>query len=100
MNTIIEPFRIKTVEPIRLTSPEEREAILRKADFNLFRVPADGGPTQRLTDKPGNHSPRFNKQFTHFFDYYSQSGQPIRVDLRDAAGMVPTDECGRHGGTR
>ena len=31
MKTVIEPFKIKTVEPLRFTSREEREAILKKA---------------------------------------------------------------------
>ena len=29
MTTIIEPFRIKTVEPIRMTTPQERPRLLR-----------------------------------------------------------------------
>ena len=40
MKTIIEPFRIKMVEPIRMTTPEERERYLRDASFNLFLVKA------------------------------------------------------------
>ena len=31
MKTIIEPFKIKMVEPLKLTTPDEREAILRRA---------------------------------------------------------------------
>ena len=41
MKTIIEPFKIKMVEPIKLTTPDEREAILRRAHFNLFQIPAE-----------------------------------------------------------
>jgi tryptophanase len=40
MKTIIEPFRIKAVEPLFVTTADEREAILRDARFNLFRVRA------------------------------------------------------------
>jgi tryptophanase len=36
MKTIIEPFRIKSVEPIRFTSREERESLLRAAHWNTF----------------------------------------------------------------
>ena len=38
MKTIIEPFRIKSVEPIRMTTVGERRAIIRRAHFNLFGV--------------------------------------------------------------
>src|SRR3954452_8475668 len=50
MKTIIEPFKIKMVEPIRLTTPEEREAILRQAHFNVFRIPAADVIIDLLTD--------------------------------------------------
>jgi tryptophanase len=40
VKTIIEPFRIKSVEPIRMTTPAERQAHLRRAGYNLFRVRA------------------------------------------------------------
>jgi tyrosine phenol-lyase len=50
MKTIIEPFRIKTVEPLRLTTPEEREHILRKAGFNVFLIHAEDVLIDLLTD--------------------------------------------------
>jgi len=48
--TIIEPFRIKTVEPIRWTTREEREDLLRRAHYNLFQLPADAILIDLLTD--------------------------------------------------
>ncbi len=50
MRRIIEPFRIKVVEPIRFTEPEEREAVLRAAGFNLFKVPSESVIIDLLTD--------------------------------------------------
>ena len=50
MKTIIEPFKIKMVEPIKLTTPDEREAILRRAHFNLFQIPAEDVIIDLLTD--------------------------------------------------
>ncbi len=50
MKTIIEPFRIKSVEPLRMTTPEERLEILRKAEWNLFRIPAEDILIDFLTD--------------------------------------------------
>jgi tryptophanase len=50
MRTIIEPFRIKSVEPIRMTSHAERREILARAGYNLFRVPAEDVIIDLLTD--------------------------------------------------
>jgi tyrosine phenol-lyase len=50
MKTIIEPFKIKMVEPIKLTTRQEREAILRRAHFNVFQVPAEEVIIDLLTD--------------------------------------------------
>ena len=50
MTVIIEPFRIKVVEPIRRTTREERERILAAAGYNLFKVPADAILIDLLTD--------------------------------------------------
>ena len=50
MKTIIEPFKIKVVEPLRMTTMAEREEILRAARFNVFGVHATDVLIDLLTD--------------------------------------------------
>jgi tryptophanase len=50
VKTIIEPFRIKAVEPLRMTTAAERRAILEQADWNLFRIRAEDILIDLLTD--------------------------------------------------
>jgi tryptophanase len=46
----VEPFRIKTVERIKITSRREREEILKQAGFNVFNIPAEKVFIDLLTD--------------------------------------------------
>jgi tryptophanase len=48
--TIIEPFRIHSVEPLSMTTPEQRDTELREAGYNLFAVPSRRVLIDLLTD--------------------------------------------------
>ncbi|MDL1892669.1 tryptophanase [Sphingobacteriales bacterium CHB3] len=50
MKTIIEPFKIKSIEPINFTTEREREAYLRRAFYNMFLLPAEEVLIDLLTD--------------------------------------------------
>lgn len=48
--TVIEPFVIKSVEPIQMTTRHERITILKENHYNLFKVPAKDVLIDLLTD--------------------------------------------------
>jgi tryptophanase len=50
MKTIIEPFRIKSVEPIKMTTRAQREAFIKAADYNVFKLDSENVIIDLLTD--------------------------------------------------
>src|SRR6185503_3416207 len=50
MKTIIEPFRVKAIEPIKITTRQQREQYLRAAWYNLFLLSAENVIIDLLTD--------------------------------------------------
>ena len=50
ITTIIEPFRIKSVEPLHWTTREQRERLLRASNYNLFLLAAEDVLIDLLTD--------------------------------------------------
>jgi tyrosine phenol-lyase len=82
VRTFIEPFRIKSIEPIRWTTREQREHFLRSAHYNLFLLQADNVFIDLLTDSgtgamstfqwgaimEGDESYAGSRSFTRFHD--------------------------------
>lgn len=96
--TIIEPFKIKSVEPIRFTTREEREKFLKDAGYNAFLIHADDVLIDLLTDS--GTSAMSAKQWAGIMDgdeSYAGSKSFYRFEsvVRNITGMkfiIPTHQ--------
>jgi tryptophanase len=96
--TIIEPFRIKSVESVKFTRREDREAALRAAGFNVFRLRAEDVLIDLLTDSgTGAMSAAQWSAIMQADESYAGSRSFYRFDavVRDLTGfthIVPTHQ--------
>jgi tryptophanase len=98
IQTIIEPFKIKTVEPLRMTTPGQRAQVLAQAGYNLFNVRAEDVLIDLLTDS--GTSAMSAKQWAGLVDgdeSYAGARSFYRFDkaARDLTGfkhIVPTHQ--------
>ena len=95
---IIEPFRIKVIEPIKFTTREEREGYLKKAHYNPFYLDADDVMIDLLTDS--GTSAMSQEQWAGIMrgdESYAGSSSflRLRAEVRDLTGFdhfVPTHQ--------
>ena len=96
--TIIEPFRIKSVESVKFTRREDRDAALRAAGFNVFRLAAEDVLIDLLTDSgTGAMSAAQWSAIMQADESYAGSRSFYRFDavVRDLTGfthIVPTHQ--------
>jgi tryptophanase len=98
MKTIIEPFRIKSIEPIYFNTPEERKVILEKAFYNPFLIRSTDVLIDLLTDS-GTSAMSSNQWAGIMNGDESYAGSPsffrFEATVREITGMplvIPTHQ--------
>lgn len=96
--TVIEPFRIHSVEPLRITTRAERSSRVRDAGYNLFQVRAEDVLIDLLTDSGTGAMSRDQWAAIQHGDE-SYAGSPSYFVFRDAvqelfpyAHVIPTHQ--------
>ncbi|MBR9975525.1 MAG: tryptophanase [Bacteroidetes bacterium] len=98
IKTVIEPFKIKTVEPIKFTNEEDRKHILSEAGYNTFLIDAENVLIDLLTDS--GTSAMSSKQWAGLLDgdeSYAGSRSFFRMEamVRKITGLthiIPTHQ--------
>lgn len=96
--TIIEPFKIKSVEPLRFTTPDERRQALERASYNLFGLHSSEVLIDLLTDSgTGAMSSEQWAAIQRGDESYagSQSFERFEAVVRDLTGyehVIPTHQ--------
>src|SRR6202171_694304 len=87
LRTIIEPFRIKSIEPIRGTTHEERRTLIEAAGYNLFLVASESILIDLLTDS-GTSAMSTEQWAAMMRGDESYAGSPSFARFRDSVQAI------------